>query len=257
MLPDTLSSLPFVERFYSYPLLASTSDTARSLMEFPKSGIFVIQADRQSQGRGRTGAAFFSNNSGGLWISIVTPITAIEEHFIHNRALSLALCEAIETVCGKKNACSIKWPNDIYWHDKKLCGILLENHPGSVYMLVLGFGCNITIKEHEFPGELRSIATSLLIETGKRYSHSAVLRNVLDRYHENCSGNQSLMHEAYVKRLFGMHRVIEVDGHSGIFDGVEIDGRLRIKTGQELFYSAAGHLRFLSNGDNHFDRQKN
>lgn len=253
---NTLQHLPFVERFYSYPLLASTSDTARSMTEFPTSGIVVVQADRQSQGRGRRGAVFFSDNSGGLWVSIVTPVSSIDEHFIHNRALSLALCNAIETVCGIKNALSIKWPNDIYWHDKKLCGILLENHPGNPHMLVLGFGCNIAINKDEFPVELHSIATSLLIETGKRHSRSTILKNVIERYHENRSADQAVLHQAYLERLYGINKTIEVDGHCGIFDGVEIDGRLRLKHGQELIYITTGHLRFTSNGENNFDRQK-
>lgn len=256
MLPHTLSSLSFVERFYSYPVLASTNDTARSLTEFPEAGIFVIQADRQTRGRGRTGATYFSDNIGGLWVSIVTPVASIGHHFVHNRALSLALCETLEAVSDKRNVCSIKWPNDIYWHDKKICGILLENHVSNPSMLVLGFGCNITIKTDEFPAELNGIATSLLIETGKRHSRSLVLKNVLERYHANCATDPALLHQAYTGRLYGTHRAVEVDGHRGIFDGVEIDGRLKLKSGRELFYAMTGHLRFLTDGEIDFDRQQ-
>ena len=256
MLPHTLSNLSFVERFYSYPVLASTNDTARSLTEFPEAGIFVVQADRQTQGRGRTGADFFSDSVGGLWVSILAPIVSIEQHFAHNRALSLALCETLEAVCDKKNVCSIKWPNDIYWHDKKICGILLENHVSNPSMLVLGFGCNITIKTDEFPTELNDIATSLLIETGKRHSHSLVLKNVLERYHANRAAAPARLHQTYIERLYGIHRAVEVDGHRGVFDGVEIDGRFKLKTGQILSYIMTGHLRFLSDGENDFDRKQ-
>lgn len=177
-------------------------------------------------------------------MSIVTPVVSIERHFTHNRALSLAICEAIEAVCGVKNVLAVKWPNDIFWNDKKICGILLENHPGNPRMLVLGFGCNIAIKTEEFPIELKSIATSLLIETGKRYSRSLVLKNVIERYHSNCTADQARVHQAYTERLYGTHRVIEVDGQRGVFDGVDDDGRLRLKAGRELMYIQSGHVRF-------------
>ena len=246
MLPHALKNLSFVERFYSHPVLSSTSDTARSLSEFPQEGLYVIQADRQTAGRGRSGAAFFSNVEGGLWASIVTPVGSMDEHFIHNRALSVGLCQAVEASCGHPGACTIKWPNDIYWSGRKLCGILLENHSCRQNMLIIGFGINVNLSMNDFPQELRSIATSVLIETGRRLSLSQLLNETILQYHANLTLIADDIHRTYTGRLYGLGRAVEVDGHKGIFEGVEPDGRLRLNKKQDVVYIMSGHLNFLS-----------
>ena len=72
MVPHVLSGLSFIERFYSYPTLPSTNEAAKALRNRPVKGLFCIQADRQTAGRGRRGASFFSDSPGGLWVSLVT-----------------------------------------------------------------------------------------------------------------------------------------------------------------------------------------
>jgi BirA family transcriptional regulator, biotin operon repressor / biotin---[acetyl-CoA-carboxylase] ligase len=244
MLPSALNSLPFVERFYSYRDLPSTNDTARALTSFPTSGIFVVQADRQTAGRGRRGDLFFSATEGGLWASIVTPLSSFDEHFAHNRALSLAIGESSEAISGRAGNCSIKWPNDIYWGDRKLCGILLENHPVRSTILVLGFGINVAMRADEFPQELQPIATSLFIETGTRYPRSKLLRMILERYHANALVPSEEIHDRYAQRLYGRGRMAEIEQQRGIFEGVEIDGRLKLRVGPEVVLFYTGTLRF-------------
>jgi BirA family transcriptional regulator, biotin operon repressor / biotin---[acetyl-CoA-carboxylase] ligase len=244
MLPHSLNKIPFVERFYSYHVTASTNDIARAMRQLPKKGIFVVQADRQTAGRGRSDASFFSNTEGGLWASIITPIGSLNEHFVHNRALSLAICEGVERVTDCPNACAIKWPNDIYWGKRKLCGILLENHAIRTDMLVIGFGINITVKTSDFPAELQTIATSLLIETEKRFSLATLLEIILERYNFNLIADIQKTHYSYSGRLYGLGQTAEIDGNRGIFAGVEIDGRLKLNTGHETKHFLSGHLTF-------------
>jgi biotin-[acetyl-CoA-carboxylase] ligase BirA-like protein len=244
MLPHSLAKLPFVERFYSHHVTGSTNDLARSMRELPRKGIFVIQADRQTAGRGRGSASFFSDTEGGLWVSIITPTSSINEHFVHNRALSLALCEAAERVTDSGHVCTIKWPNDIYWGDRKLCGILLENHLIRSDILVIGFGINVTIKTADFPPELQTIATSLAIETDKQVSRRTLLEKILERYDANLIADIQKTHYAYSGRLYGLGRAAEIEGNRGIFAGVEIDGRLKLNTGRETKYFLSGHLTF-------------
>lgn len=242
MLAHALKNLSFVERFYSYPVLRSTNDTARELREFPEKGIFVIQADRQIAGRGRSGAAYFSDIEGGIWSSIVAPLPSIENHFIHNRALSLAVCGSLEAATGASAVCSVKWPNDVYWAARKICGVLLENHPARPDVLILGFGVNVNIAAADFPPELREIATSLFIETNRRFSLSTLLNDIVQRYHN--PGTVLEAHRTYEQRLLGVGRAAEIDGEKGIFDGVEPDGRARLKQERKVIYKSAGHLLF-------------
>ena len=246
---DILNQMPFVKRFYRFPSISSTNDFARSLAEFPDDGIFVIQADCQTDGRGRMGASFFSSTESGLWATILIPLPALEHHFIHNRALSLAIAEAAEELTSCAVACTIKWPNDIYAGDRKLCGMLLENHLVRSDMLVMGFGINVTTAHAEFPKDLQPIATSLFIETGKRYSRSLLLELIISRYQSNLGRNVAESHAAYTERLYRRGALAEIEGKRGIFEDVEIDGRLRLLSGHEVLYRLAGHLRFPEKGE--------
>ncbi|MBN1128693.1 MAG: biotin--[acetyl-CoA-carboxylase] ligase [Chitinispirillaceae bacterium] len=244
MLPHSLHKLPFVERFYSHHVTGSTNDIARSMRELPVKGIFVIQADRQTAGRGRSGASYFSDTEGGLWASIVTPVGSLNEHFVHNRALSLAICEAVEQETGRPGACTIKWPNDIYWGDRKLCGMLLENHLLRSDILVIGFGVNIKIKTADFPAGLQAIATSLFMETEKEFSRRSVLEKILERYDANLMADLQKTHYAYSGRLYGLGLTAEIEGSCGVFAGVEMDGRLKLTVGRETKHFVSGHLKF-------------
>jgi biotin-[acetyl-CoA-carboxylase] ligase BirA-like protein len=227
MIPHALSGLTFIERFYSYPVVASTNDTARSLSQRPKKGLYCIQADQQSAGRGRRGTSFFSDSIGGLWASVVIPMDNIGNHFVHNRALSLAIVLTLEQ-CGKNLPLTIKWPNDIFWGEKKICGILLENHPKFSDVLIAGFGINVNISRSEFPVELQQIATSVLMETGQKCSLSALLRTILKQYTLCIAADQEKTHTFYVERLYGRGRIIGINGLKGIFTSVAPDGRLKL-----------------------------
>jgi biotin-[acetyl-CoA-carboxylase] ligase BirA-like protein len=245
MLPNVLNALPEVERFYPQPSADSTNDMARAATEFPDNGIFVFQADCQTAGRGRRGTPWFTDSKGGLAATILTPLSSPDAHFNHNRALSCGICEAIELITGKGVSCSIKWPNDIYVGDKKVCGILLESHPARNDMLVLGFGINVNSDLAAFPADLQRIATSLAIETGKRFPLSRFLELVIYRYLSNRNIDNTILHRAYGTRLYGLGRRIALDGAIGTFDAVEADGRLRMNIGHEVIYKVSGHLQFI------------
>jgi BirA family biotin operon repressor/biotin-[acetyl-CoA-carboxylase] ligase len=245
MLPDALNSLPEVERFYLQAAAGSTNDLARAATVFPDKGIFVFQTDCQTAGRGRRGTPWFSDSRGGLAATILTPISSPDAHFGHNRALSCGICEAIESITGKAVSCSIKWPNDIYVGNKKVCGILLESHPARNDMLVLGFGINVNSDLAVFPEDLRPIATSLAIETDRKFPLPQLLELVIGKYLSNRVIDNAILHRVYEARLYGLHRRIALDGTTGIFDGVEPDGRLRMTLGHEVIYKTSGHLQFI------------
>lgn len=227
MIPHALSGLTFIERFYTYPKLGSTNETARKIARPPRNGFFCIQADRQTAGKGRRGDSFFSDSIGGLWVSLVMPLPDPETHFSFNRALSLAITTSLEQ-CGRKYPIAIKWPNDIYWGDKKICGILLETHPLHTDCLVLGFGINVNMPVEEFPEPLRAIATSVFIETGKQCSISALLRIILKKFKMLVDLDPEKVHTLYTNRLYRKGATISINGLTGIFSSVSTDGRLKL-----------------------------
>jgi BirA family transcriptional regulator, biotin operon repressor / biotin---[acetyl-CoA-carboxylase] ligase len=246
MLPHALHNLPFVERFYSFPILESTNTYAKTLNRYPGSGIYVLQADRQSAGRGRLDNAFFSDVAGGLWASILVPVKDITSHFTHNRALSIALCESVCTMYPGAPV-SIKWPNDIYWGNRKLCGILLETTPAQPRILIMGFGLNVNISREEFPADIAAIATSILIETGKRHSLTQLLRQVIATYHEISEAPCEQTHQRYEKYLYGKGLMVEVGALRGTMQGVDSNGILILTlTTGETASVHSGSLKFTT-----------
>ena len=78
---------------------------------------------------------------------------------------AVAVSRAIETISNNKVKAQIKWVNDVYVDNKKVCGILTEAavdfESGGLEYAVLGIGVNILAPESDFPDELKNVATSV------------------------------------------------------------------------------------------------
>lgn len=244
MIPHALSGLSAVERFYTFSSLESTNDMARSLNHHPHDGIYCIQADRQTVGRGRRGGSYFSDCVGGLWVSLVIPVPDISDHFVYNRAISLAILLTLNQ-CGKDLPILIKWPNDIYWGEKKICGILLESHPQFSLMLIIGFGLNVNIPQTQFPDELQSTATSVFIETGRRCALTAVLRSIIKQFLLIVTADREKVHLAYIGKLYGKGRKIRINEQEGTLSSVSKKGELLLSTDGKIVPVSSGSPQFL------------
>jgi BirA family biotin operon repressor/biotin-[acetyl-CoA-carboxylase] ligase len=240
---EKIQKLPFVEQLYHFNSIESTNTFAKSLKDFPEKGIVLVCADKQTAGRGQRQNTFFSEVKGGLFASIVCPIADIGSHFIDNRAISLAIYDAVKSTCPVARL-SIKWPNDIYWGNKKLCGILLENIPQSSGYIVVGFGINVNTALQTFPEDIRDIATSLLIETGKKHNEHVLLRRILDWFWRYLALDSAAAHLLYSHRLYKKGWECEVNGQKGVFEGVHDDGRMLLKTGDKEILLSSGPVRF-------------
>jgi BirA family transcriptional regulator, biotin operon repressor / biotin---[acetyl-CoA-carboxylase] ligase len=125
----------------------------------------VLIALEQTEGRGRMGRTFYSPASSGIYFSIILrPILKLEDSLLITTAAAVAVSKAMEEVIGV--APGIKWVNDIYLGDKKVCGILTEAslnfESGSLEYAIVGIGINTWTKD--FPEELRPVAGALLNE---------------------------------------------------------------------------------------------
>lgn len=106
--------------------IAQTESTNRWLKDSGGADRSVVWADFQTAGRGCGTNSWESERGKNLTFSLLLhpePLTASEQFRI-SMAVSLAICEALDQLVGD---ISIKWPNDIYWRNGKLCGILIEN----------------------------------------------------------------------------------------------------------------------------------
>jgi BirA family biotin operon repressor/biotin-[acetyl-CoA-carboxylase] ligase len=144
---------------------ASTNDDARALgLRGAPHGSLVI-ADSQSAGRGRRGASWIAPPGHCLLASfLLRPQLPPEAWPRLTHAAALAVCSALDAIPDLPMAL-IKWPNDVYLNDRKVCGILVESVIDSRGgFAVAGIGVNLNIQHDSFPEDLRPIATSVLME---------------------------------------------------------------------------------------------
>lgn len=142
----------------------------------------AVLTEEQTAGRGRMARKWDSAYGKGIWMSIILrPEIPIQRAPQFTLITAVAVVRAIEEVTGLKP--DIKWPNDILLHGKKCTGILteLQSDADGVNALIIGIGLNANQEIVDFSEEVRDIATSLKIESGKHVSRQELVRSVL--YH--------------------------------------------------------------------------
>ena len=166
--------------------VTSTSDIIK---DFAKDGApewTVAVANSQTKGRGRMGRSFFSPCGTGLYMSILLrPKISADKSLLITTSAAVAAALAIEKHSGKKT--HIKWVNDVYINEKKVCGILTEGQisiGGSLEYAVVGIGINLEKPKDGF-GELCNIADAVF--DGCTYDKKTFIKDLLDtfsRYYE-------------------------------------------------------------------------
>lgn len=143
----------------------------------------VIIAEEQTGGRGRLGRSWISPKGTGIWMSIVLrPNIEPTEAAKITQITAAAVATAIRKVTGCN--VGIKWPNDIIIHKKKVCGILTEMSAelNSVNYIIVGIGINVNVDFEDFPEEVRKIATSIKICSGKEVSRKDIVKEILHEF---------------------------------------------------------------------------
>ena len=124
--------------------LTETDSTNRWMAAHADGRDRVVWADYQTAGRGCGTNSWESAAGQNLLFSMLIHPTllAANAQFRISMAISLAIVRALQPLTGPL---SIKWPNDIYWHDGKLAGILIENrlHGQLIRQSIIGVGLNV------------------------------------------------------------------------------------------------------------------
>ncbi len=162
-----------------FETIDSTNKAAKDLADKKaKEGTLVI-AEEQTKGRGRLNRNWQSMPYCNILMSLIfRPVLPASKIFYLTMISSTALVNAIKKLTGLK--VRIKWPNDIYYNNKKLAGILteLKADRNSVKYAIVGIGLNVNSDPSE-NAEIREIATSLYKESGKIISRNELLRMIL------------------------------------------------------------------------------
>ena len=130
-----------------------TDSTNRWLRDYALSqpeGDYVVVSEYQTAGRGCGTNSWESERGKNLTFSLLihpTEITA-DCQFRISEAVSLALCETLDAYVTDRQV-SVKWPNDIYVDDCKICGMLIENRLRGRLMTdsIIGIGLNVNQQE--------------------------------------------------------------------------------------------------------------
>jgi len=160
---------PWRDTLYWYPVTDSTNTRAKLMAQQGAPHGTVIIAGEQSQGRGRLGRSFHSPAGTGLYLSVLLRPACKPDALMHlTCAAAVAAVQAVNKVSGLQP--NIKWINDLVLDGKKLGGILAElscdAQTGLVDHAIIGIGINCLQTPEDFPDEIASLATSLLISSG-------------------------------------------------------------------------------------------
>lgn len=163
-------------KIYHFKSLTSTQDKAR---EFSKKGLsnVAVIADFQTKGRGRFKRKWHSGK-GGLWMSILLKPENFDNLQHLTFAASIAVVKSIRKIANLKTR--IKWPNDVHYRGKKLCGILTQGIFGRESYAIVGIGLNVNQKE--LPNAIEKTAASLRMIKHGFYDIKKIMRCIVDEF---------------------------------------------------------------------------
>ena len=184
---------------------------------------FCVVADYQTAGRGCGTNTWESERGKNLLFSLLIHPENLpaNKQFQISIAISLAICEALGQHIGDL---SIKWPNDIYWRNGKLGGILIENtlKGNLIKDSIIGVGLNVN--QREFHSDAPN-PVSLWQITGQETDREQLLKDILQRLDCGCGSKNRYMQMLYRRK--GFHPYTDKNGvFMAQMTGVEDDGHL-------------------------------
>ena len=203
-----------------------------------KEGTLVI-TDHQTAGKGQRGNVWVAQPGKNLTFSLILMpkfLPMSKQYF-----LNIVVCLALKDYLMEKTSdvISIKWPNDILVHGKKISGVLIESQiqGGTILNAVAGIGLNINQTEFPLP-----TATSLGLVTGHEYvlqdELPLLLARIEGRYLQLRQGKYDLLTSLYLAALYrrGEKHTISREGEAfeGMIEDIDEAGRLRIRIGEEV-----------------------
>lgn len=229
----------------------STNRFLRELKDEQEDEMVVAVADFQTAGKGQGSHTWESEAGKNLLFSIkVNPRwVPVRQQFLLSMAGAIAIKEALETYV---DGITLKWPNDVYWNDKKISGTLIETSIDSKGIKTCIFGIGINVNQEAFHSDAPN-PVSLRQILGHEVDKDELLQKVIEgfrRYYEllrraDYMDVSGIYHLSLYRRK-GFHRYEDADGDfEGAFVEVEDDGHLILHDKQGVIRSYSfGELKF-------------
>ena len=212
--------------------LHSTNTFAKAHEAEHKSSLIV--AESQTAGRGRFDR-FFHSGGGGIYMSAVFRSGTADNLQLATVIAALAVVRMISAEADI--SASIKWPNDILFERRKLCGILteasVEAESRRLLYLVIGIGLNVNERESDFNGGIADIATSLKMITGRQFNRARLIALILAELHKLLQTDQESILAEYRRHII-LDVPVTIKSYTENFTGTAVDidasGRLIVET---------------------------
>lgn len=203
----------------------------------------TVYSDYQTIGKGQRGNTWISERGKNLLFSIVLypSLLQADEQFILSQLISVSIRNVLS---GNVTDISIKWPNDIYWKDKKICGILIENDLSNdaITQSVIGVGVNL----NQLFSETSFNPVSLKEITKTDYDHKEILNQIVEElfslYNPKKSNYKDLtcLYKNYLYRkkgVFPYQDTLSGKHFNASIKDIDVYGRLILETenGEKIF----------------------
>lgn len=200
----------------------TTSSTNDYLLGMNTDREMVVVSSYQTSGKGMGTNTWESEAGKNLLFSILIhpDWLPIARQYLLSMAEAIALVEVMREVTGDE-AFTIKWPNDIYWQDKKVSGTRIDvNLQGTaIHDMVIGTGININ--QRAFYSDAPNPA-SLWQITGREYDTDDILQRIIERFERykavlQDGGDEDIM-AMYHDNLYRRHGMHRYEDEAGAFD---------------------------------------
>ena len=245
---NIISGLFVGQNFVLLKEVDSTNNFLKELVSNSKPVIegTVIMAENQYAGRGQQQNGWFAEPGKNLTFSILLKphFLPVTEQFDLIRAVSMGVFDALEPLLG--NGLKVKWPNDIYYQDRKLGGMLIENmiQGGQIKSAIIGIGMNIN-QENFAPGLANPVSLKQILH--KDYDLRSILSDICTHiegwYLKLKAGKINDLRNIYLSRLYWLNEEKTFRTKTGVINGtiknVCYNGLLVVQNnnGEELEFS--------------------
>lgn len=188
--------------------LPATDSTNLHLKRLMQSGEakhgLLIRSDFQTGGRGYAGNGWESEAGKNLLFSFYVEFNHFpaEQQFLLSQGISLSICR---TLSAYSAGFKVKWPNDVYYHQKKIGGILIENQISGALLKSSLIGVGINILQEKFistaPNPI-SLKQILIYNPDIELIFNDLLQNFSDCFGKLEAGNHEQIREEYLQKLY-------------------------------------------------------
>ena len=185
----------------------STSSLLRETYNDSLPHLFTIRTDFQTAGRGQAGNSWESEKGKNLLFSTLLRYPEVEaaNQWRLSMLVAVAVREAITAIlsplASRLSPITIKWPNDIYYNDQKLVGILIENTLSGRQIAYTIAGVGINVNQTQWLSNAPNPVSMKQI-TGEEYDEEGLLNAFLEAIQRWETASTEQLREEYIKHLY-------------------------------------------------------